>query len=227
MAPVFHRQINVLKKLEAKKSILDVGCGIGLFLSITKEIGWHVQGIEKNPNAARLAKKIFDIELKSSTENIKQNSFSVLRFSHVLEHVSQPVEFIELFLPKLAADGIIVVIVPNGRPLTYSIVNMFRKVLGTSSRLTAPMSPGHHVLGFTNRSLRHLFEQRGMKTIRMFNVSMGNQTYFPMLYDGLMTRLKFKDIDLRTLIRYWLPMFFDNIGNSFGRGQWIIAYFKK
>jgi hypothetical protein len=56
---------------------------------------------------------------------------------------------------------------------------------------------------------------------------MGDRTYYPMLYDGLMRRVPLREIPLRSLLRYWLPLIADNAGNRIGFGQWIVGYFRK
>jgi 2-polyprenyl-3-methyl-5-hydroxy-6-metoxy-1,4-benzoquinol methylase len=227
MRPAFRRQLAALARLVEERSILDAGCGLGLFLSIAAEEGWRAHGLERNPNAARAAREILGITLSAEADTVGDCSVHVLRFSHVLEHVAAPRDFVSGLLGKLAPGGIVIAIVPNVAPLCYSAVNALRRMTSDSWRLTAPMSPGHHVLGFTGRSLRRLFVSCGMRPVRLFDVSMGNRTFFPLFYDGLIGRQRATDIDLRTLVRYWLPLFVDNLGNPSGRGQWVVGYFRK
>ena len=89
------------------------------------------------------------------------------------------------------------------------------------------MSPGHHILGFNRLSLSKLYEAVSMQPLKVFNISMGSQTFYPFFYDGLMTQQKITDFNLKTLLKYWLPTFVDNVGNGFGGGQWVVGYFKK
>lgn len=227
MKPVFNRQIDTLETLTDQRSLLDIGCGLGLFLAAAASRNWHVFGVEKNSRAPRIASDAFGLKLNTDINQVPLNSVGVVRFSHVLEHVADPVAFLSAGAMRLSAGGVAIAIVPNVRPLSYSLVNSARRFIGNSGRVIAPLSPGHHILGFTRSSLSELFEKAGMDLIRVFDVSMGNRAFYPMFYDGLMTQQKFSDFDLRTLLRYWLPIWFDNIGNPIGRGQWIVGLFRK
>lgn len=227
MAPTFERQIAEIERLVNGRSILDVGCGLGIFLSVAAARGWRVLGLEKNPNAAPIVRDVFGVMLTDQLNDIADESVDVVRLSHVLEHVANPVDFLAAVTAKLAPGGLAVAIVPNVQPFSYASVNAMRRIRGRADRLIAALSPGHHILGFNGDSLRSLFARSAMRPIRIFDVSMGRRKFYPMFFDGLMTRQKFSDFDARTLVRYWLPILVDNLGSPFGRGQWVVGYFKK
>ena len=227
MKPTFQRQIMELNNLVEERQVLDVGCGLGFFLSVAASEGWKVKGFEKSIHAANVAKNILNISITNEFNKIPDNSFSVVRLSHILEHVSNPLEFLSSAISKLRPGGVSISIVPNVNPFSYSAVTLIRKLTTKSNRITAPMAPGHHILGFNKISLTKLYEEASMQPLKIFNISMGSQTYYPFFYDGLMTRQKITDFDLKTLLKYWLPLFVDNIANRFGGGQWVIGYFKK
>ena len=227
MKPTFQRQIMELNNLVEERQVLDVGCGLGFFLSVAASEGWKVKGFEKSIHAANVAKNILNISITNEFNKIPDNSFSVVRLSHILEHVSNPLEFLSSAISKLRPGGVSISIVPNVNPFSYSAVTLIRKLTTKSNRITAPMAPGHHILGFNKISLTKLYEAASMQPLKIFNISMGSQTYYPFFYDGLMTRQKITDFDMKTLLKYWLPLFVDNIANRFGGGQWVIGYFKK
>ena len=228
MTPAFARQINALEALAPERSLLDVGCGVGLFLAAAARRGWRVAGVEKTPDAHRAARDAFGLVLSDDPAAAEGGPFGAVRFSHVLEHVADPVAFVAESTARLMPGGIAVALVPNVRPLCYSAVNRLRRAAGRDGgRVVAPMQPGHHILGFTQGSLRTLFARAGLEPVRTFDISMGSRTYYPMFYDGLMSRQKMSDFPAGQLLRYWLPIFADNLGNPFGRGQWAIGYFRK
>ncbi len=77
----YARKFTLKKKLKlitsvSKKengSLLDLGCGTGAFLNISKENGWKVQGIEPSAEAREVAKKNYGIEL-NDVNNWGKNS---------------------------------------------------------------------------------------------------------------------------------------------------------
>ena len=227
MKPTFQRQIGELNSMVDERSILDIGCGLGLFLSVAASAGWEVKGLEKSAHAANIAKDFLNVSITNEFNKIPDQAFSVVRLSHVLEHVSNPLEFLSSAMSKLKPGGVSISILPNVHPFSLSAVTLIRKLITKSNRITADMAPGQHILGFNKLSLCKLYEAASMQPIKVFNISMGSQTFYPLFYDGLMTREKISDIDLKTLLRYWLPKFVDNAANAFGGGQWVVGYFRK
>lgn len=73
-----------------EKSILDIGCGTGEFLSVCKEKGWKTKGIEPNDNARAQGIKNYSLDIEGE-EALKDlgSQFSVISMWHVLEHVHQ------------------------------------------------------------------------------------------------------------------------------------------
>ena len=87
--------VNDLKNV----SILDIGCGLGYFLSALND---NVKkfGLEESRFACDYISKNFkDIEIKNGDykeiKNYKQK-FDVIMFYHVIEHLEKPAEAIEL-----------------------------------------------------------------------------------------------------------------------------------
>ena len=227
MKPTFQRQITELNNLVEERQVLDVGCGLGFFLNVAASEGWETKGFEKNIHAANVAQDILNISITNEFDKISDESFSVVRLSHILEHVPNPLDFLSSAISKLRPGGISISIAPNANSFSYSAITLIRKLATKSNRITAPMSPGHHILGFNRLSLSKLYEAVSMQPLKVFNISMGSQTFYPFFYDGLMTQQKITDFNLKTLLKYWLPLFVDNVGNGFGGGQWVVGYFKK
>lgn len=228
MAHAFTAQLSVLEGLTDKRSLLDVGAGAGIFLACARDRGWSVCGQDKNPHAAIAANNAFgELTYVADLSEIAPGSVDVLRISHVLEHVADPVPFLTLLHEKLAPGGVLTLIVPNGAPLVYSAVNALRRCRTKRPNLAAPMSPGFHLLGLSSESLHRMTERVGFSPINVRSISMGNATYYPMFYDGLVRRIDPRTIPVRTLLRYWMPFIVDNLGNPFGKGQWLVGHFRK
>lgn len=226
LRPQFSRQLDILETLVSGRILVDVGAGGGVFLAAAKERGWEVSGQDSNAHAADAARAAFGLEFVDSLDAIAEGSVDVIRLSHVLEHVDHPVGFLEALKRKLKPGGILVVIVPNGGPLTYTCVNLLRRLGSRLPKLAVPMSPGFHLLGWSISSLKALTGKAGFTTVETRSISMGDKTYYPMFYDGLLRHVPLSEIPLGTLIRYWLPLFADNLGNPFGRGNWLVGYFR-
>lgn len=95
--------------------ILDIGCGAGDFLSVAKNNGWAIEGVEPNQEARKytaekLGKQIFSIE---EFNLLNDHSFDVITMWHVLEHVEdinqQALELQRLLKP----GGRLIIALPN------------------------------------------------------------------------------------------------------------------
>jgi len=95
--------------------ILDIGCGTGEFLNYCKSKGFDVSGVEPNGKASVYAQTVNGIPVKNKlTEyNTGQHSFDCITMWHVLEHVHDLNETLEMVNNLLSARGVFIVAVPN------------------------------------------------------------------------------------------------------------------
>lgn len=105
----------ISKLVNPKGSLLDVGCGTGVFLKSAQKKGWEIYGIEPNPKArqeaiAKVGLKVFDT---ANTLNLTDHCFDVITLWHVLEHVSDPKEYILSLSKHLKPGGFIIIAAPN------------------------------------------------------------------------------------------------------------------
>lgn len=227
MRPVYVRQLSVLEKLSQGKSILDFGSGMGIFLSIARERGWDVHGIDISAHAVRFAKEKFDLQYASSLNAYKADSFDAVRMMHVLEHIPEPGEILSKLRTLIKPNGILAVIAPNCESLCPLIINSFRRRFCVKPRLMGSLDPEGHVVGFSVRSLTRLANSLGFEPVDVFTVSMGNRTYHPLFFDGAYSIKPLRSIPVQSLIRFWLPQLLDAFGNPFGKGFILVGYFRK
>jgi 2-polyprenyl-3-methyl-5-hydroxy-6-metoxy-1,4-benzoquinol methylase len=108
-----------LKKLQSTKkpgSLLDVGTGIGQFLSLARTSYDAVYGTEVSATAVEIAKEKYGLEIFHGTlEELarQQGTFDNITLFHVLEHVPDPRTMLETCHSLLPAGGCLVIAVPN------------------------------------------------------------------------------------------------------------------
>ncbi len=107
----------LIEKSSGKKcgSILDIGSGTGSFLSVMKESGWNVTGIEPDPIARQNAQTINNITALSpeAQSGFSEGTFDVITLWHVLEHVHQLDNQAKELHRLLSSEGKLFIAVPN------------------------------------------------------------------------------------------------------------------
>jgi SAM-dependent methyltransferase len=93
------------------KSVLDIGCGDGIFLSLLPQN--EKLGLEFNPLAAARAREKGLLVEECTLSALKHRKFDAVTMFHVLEHVDQPVQLLQEALDVLAPGGYLVISTPN------------------------------------------------------------------------------------------------------------------
>jgi len=107
---MWDRRLKLILPYKTKGDLLDMGTGIGQFLSVARKY-FKVYGTEPSIEGRQLAKKHFNLTIE---ENIKFGmKFDVVTLFHVLEHVPSPSVTIKLCQKLLKREGILVIAVPN------------------------------------------------------------------------------------------------------------------
>lgn len=166
---VFQKSLESIEKYKSPPGrLLDVGCGVGLFISTACTKGWNVEGMEPSIWASKIARKTFRMKVHAdqfeSMRN-KPNSFDVLTMWDVLEHFMNPVEALCRANTLLKNDGILAL-------TTIDMNSWFSRLLGPRW----PWLIRIHLWYFTPETLKRILEKTGFeiqsmsKQIRWFSL---------------------------------------------------------
>jgi len=109
----------VLKFVNQKtspKSIFDIATDRGVFLNLFKKRGWRVSGTQINKKTVNYIKKKYDIDVypKDFLDiDFGSEKFDVITTFHILEHITNPFEYIRKINKLLKDDGVFILEVPN------------------------------------------------------------------------------------------------------------------
>lgn len=100
-----------------KGKLLDVGCGSGNMLSVAKQLGWEVTGLEIDTNAVKAARLRGLSVIEGGYQKLEQlaGAFDCIICSHVLEHVHHPLELMGLLSNALKPHGVLLISYPNAK----------------------------------------------------------------------------------------------------------------
>lgn len=155
---IFQRRVNLINKLYPKRGkILEIGSSTGLMLSLFKQEGWQVLGIEISKASAQFAKQRGIETLTQPFEKIdfKGEKFDAVIINHTLEHLENPVEVIEKIYQILSIGGIVLIDVPN-------FGSFSAQLLKTNWPL---LLPNEHLWHFTAKSLSNILDNNGLTVI--------------------------------------------------------------
>jgi 2-polyprenyl-3-methyl-5-hydroxy-6-metoxy-1,4-benzoquinol methylase len=143
-------------KIERMK-LLEIGCGNGIFLELSRQMGFTVRGVEPSAEAVKSA----PASVRSAITNdcfdegmFKEEEFHWICCFHVIDHLARPDRFLE---------GCHRLLVPGAHAL-FACHN----VDAFSSRLLRERSPIidiEHVYLFSARTLKRLFEKAGFTVV--------------------------------------------------------------
>jgi SAM-dependent methyltransferase len=158
----------VMKALErstASGPVLDVGCGGGLFLRLLAERGRKVIGLDFSLPAAAAAwwhNGVPAVCASLSKAPLPYGVFSAVTMFHVLEHLYDPVAYLDAAYDLLEEDGRLIVQVPNASSWQFLL-------LGEN---WAGADIPRHLLNFRMKDLEILLDRCGFEPLRVKHFSL-------------------------------------------------------
>ncbi|HND49681.1 MAG TPA: class I SAM-dependent methyltransferase, partial [Anaerolineales bacterium] len=135
--------------------VLDVGCGVGNFLTKFKEHGWECYGVEPSKYAREQCKNKGIVAYEDFSK-FKDNSFDVVIFRGTLQHISCPIQTLDEATRVLKVGGELVILAtPNSEGLVY-------KIWKTLPALDAP----RNWVIFGESELRNILQRLGYYNVR-------------------------------------------------------------
>ena len=151
-------RVEPMSRAKSPGTLLDVGCGAGMFMALAQEHGWTVYGTEISPHCITYAREELGLEVYQGDLvdlDLKQR-FDVVALNHVLEHVSDPVALVRAAKMQLRDDGLLYVGVPNHH------CSDARRQGGNWEGWALPW----HFYHYTPVTLRRLLERCGFRVMR-------------------------------------------------------------
>lgn len=123
--------------IPSKARILDLGCGSGDFIKTCNKLGYDCYGIDAD-----------ECDFEIDCLPFENNSFDIVHFNAVIEHLSNPENILSEIKDMLKKDGVVIINTPN---FSQDYRNFYNDPT--------------HVKPYTEKSLQILMEMHGFKTI--------------------------------------------------------------
>lgn len=143
-----------------EKNLFQIGCSDGFTLSIFKQNGWSVTGIDPSLNCSKIAQENYNIEIFTGFfENFKiSKKFKMFILTHVLEHLYFPKETLQKIYTCILDDGYLFVEIPcfeNKEQLPNGYFS-FEHIQFFSEKLIVDLL---NETGFKILAIRHIFHE--------------------------------------------------------------------
>lgn len=139
--------------IKASSTILEVGSGHGEAIKQFDSLGFHVTGIEPDKkNVENIRKNLkhgIIINAKAETFQL-ESEYDFVWMSHVFEHLTNPIEFLQNIKKNLKKNGLIFIEVPN-----VEKKNDHRKFTGTP-----------HAYNYSKLSLMNIIKKADYEIVR-------------------------------------------------------------
>ena len=159
------------------KSVLDIGCGSGVFLTMVKEQGAKVLGIELNNERAYYAKCKNGIEvLKRPIEDAYcqkhyANAFDVVCLWDVIEHVNYPMQTLASASRVMKKGGYLFIDTPVKDGFYHRVGSFTYKVSNGKFPTFLDLMYSSHRFGhkqiFSTREMRDVLENVGFEVLEI------------------------------------------------------------
>jgi SAM-dependent methyltransferase len=167
---MWNKRLDLLPRDREKVRLLDVGAGIGTFLSLARDrLGWEVTGTEVSASAVRIARDRHGLELlvgQVEDIDLPAGGFDMITLWHVLEHLPFPGRTLELCRSLLAPGGVLVIGVPNDDEARSMLVEAKARLRRRAAAPRyEPLRPRSeiHLSHLSSRVLARALEARGFK----------------------------------------------------------------
>ncbi len=142
-------------------TLLEIGCGTGVFLAKAREHGYECAGLELSSYAAEFVRKMgIPVETKSIEEaNFAENTWDVIVMREVIEHLPHPMESLRIIHQWLKPGGVLFMATGN-----YDSPE--RRLRGADWFYFMPEG---HLYYFSNRTMTHYLNKVGFEEVRVTN----------------------------------------------------------
>lgn len=187
-------------------TLLDYGCGSGMFLRMASDLGVNVIGVDPDPQAQQAAKS-WNIDVYPTLESLEHGAmFDRIRMSHVLEHLPEPVETLRDLTARLKPGGLIFISVPNANSKQAQVFGKY----------WIGYDMPRHLWHFSPESLLQLLNVSGLRCIKCQTVELKE-------FASYSAALMYKDNYSKVGYRVWRP----NLLESRGLGAEIVVIAEK
>ena len=166
-----------IKKYRISGRHLDIGCGCGHLLKISRQLGLQAEGIELNPGIARAMRQAgFKVHNTELGDEYPAEQYDLVTMSHVLEHIEKLDGFLEEVRRVMKPGAYLIM----GVPYIYGLIPRLLRTYWYGH------GHGQHLNLFSRKSLEVLLERNGLSVVEEKTTSMD---YAPLGFPAVIRKI--------------------------------------
>jgi len=161
----FSCRLDLIERHKRSGRILDIGCATGGFLNLARERGWEAFGVEFSDYAADLAIKKYNLNVFNGSleeAQFKDDDFDLVCASDIIEHVNDPVDFLQEIHRILANDGLLYLAFPNAGSFYYKFFGLIARYNYRNYFLLP-----YHLYHFSPSTIKLLLNKTGFNIVQL------------------------------------------------------------
>jgi 2-polyprenyl-3-methyl-5-hydroxy-6-metoxy-1,4-benzoquinol methylase len=160
----YNEILDGFEKYRSANTLLDIGCGVGLFLEVAIKRGWNVYGTEYSEKAIEIAESK-GIKMKKGALNPKvfeDIKFDVITSFEVIEHINNPQQEMKSIMQLLRAGGLFYCTTPNFNALSRYYLKAHYSVIEYPE----------HLSYYTPKTLKYLCKKEGLQPLKVITTGL-------------------------------------------------------
>lgn len=151
----FAQRLELIERFRPPGTLLDLGCGPGIFSGVARSRGWRTVGLDINPQSVahcreRGLETICDVFPSAA---LADRRFDVIVMNDFIEHLTDPAAALEAAKGLLAPDGVLFITTPDVGSLMARM---------TKARWLH-LKPNEHLVYFDRRTIDLLLARTGYR----------------------------------------------------------------
>ncbi len=165
----FSRGLELLKRFRTKGKLLDVGCGVGIFMSMAENEGWETFGVDLSDYSVEMAKKQFGLNVFSGElreAGFPEKHFEVITLWDTFEHLVNPCEQLQQIRYLLKDDGLVLINIPNEESLLRILASIiFTASFGKIAYPVRKLYHQYHLFYYSLETIQRMMEENGYEIL--------------------------------------------------------------